>query len=422
MPFLRGRVSFARLGVGGSSPAVDEGLLEKLAEQEVKPSDIGFAKEVDAGWCAGGHVYDAVYAREKNVFFGGEAAHVGMRVDVNRVPGEIKRAIKGQHEDAARAESATGELSRAERREAKELAEQALHTELASGRYRRSAMTGVLYDAERSVVLSASGGSTTIEQLGALWRNTFDGASHLELQSAGALAHAHLARQGRERDFEDLMPSAFTEPPAWVERETRPDVPWAMGGPEPHDFLGNEFLLWLWHAWEEGEGVVHAEFGSGRRAEVDIALDGPVELRCAWGATGSASLKGEEGGASPMRIGEAGEALASGKWPRKATLLIASGGRGWRLGLQADKWLVSGCVLPEPPEEMDDPREIEEWRIGAVRELDALLVGMYAAFLDIRAGEGWGQVKNELRRWIASRRPGRGAAVMVEGKGEGVAA
>ena len=39
-------------------------------------------------------------------------------------------------------------------------------------------------------------------------------------------------------------------------RERAARVPVGSKGPEPKDFLGNEFLMWLWHEADTGSGVV----------------------------------------------------------------------------------------------------------------------------------------------------------------------
>ena len=63
--------------------------------------------------------------------------------------------------------------------------------------------------------------------------------------TAGSLALRLLEPHGRRRDYEDLRPTRFVTGP---EGESQfPEYPWVAKGPEPKDFLGNEFLLWLWH-------------------------------------------------------------------------------------------------------------------------------------------------------------------------------
>ena len=35
-----------------------------------------------------------------------------------------------------------------------------------------------------------------------------------------------------------------------------PDYPWVVKGSEPRDFLGNEFLLWLWWRWDSQSDTI----------------------------------------------------------------------------------------------------------------------------------------------------------------------
>ncbi len=423
MPFLNGQISFARLGVasttGGAGPTlVGQAQLDAFAEQILVPGEIGAGDEIERGWCAGGHVFDERFSIEHNCFAGGSVMHAALRIDTNRVPSEIKRAIKSQHETALRAESDDGNLSRAERRDLRDLVDQAMHHELASGKHRRSAMVPALWDAERQTVLLATSANAATEQVCALWRETFDSQLTLTPMSAGPLAYAYLSQSGRSRDFEDAACSAFTSPPphAEGEGETNPRAPWAFGGPEPHDFLGNEMLIWLWHKWDTGEADIDVRLPAGGASSLSIAFDRSLEMQCAWGVTGKQSLRADPEGPSPIRSPEAANALAMGKWPRKAGLLIADEtGSFWKCTLAADRWSVTGVALPDPPEEIEDPRELIEWRIDQTRRIDERLLGLFHAFLDERFSPSWPSTRGKISAWIkerrAPRRPMPGAQV-----------
>ena len=112
-------------------------------------------------------------------------------------------------------------------------------------------------------------------------------------------------------------------------------------GPEPKDFLGNEFLLWLWHASEGRHGVVQSEVG-----ETSVMIDRFIDLDCAYGATGKDSLRGT----GPHQMPEARDALRSGKLPRKAGLVIECNGMQFTLGLNPESFLIGSAKLPDVEE------------------------------------------------------------------------
>ena len=112
-----------------------------------------------------------------------------------------------------------------------------------------------------------------------------------------------------------------------------PDYPWVMKGPEPKDFMGNEFMLWLWHEADAKTGVIPTEDG-----DVTILFDKSLDLDCAYGESGKDSLRGT----GPSRMPEAMDALRSGKVPRKAGLIMDARGSQYSLTLAAENLAVAG--------------------------------------------------------------------------------
>ena len=96
---------------------------------------------------------------------------------------------------------------------------------------------------------------TLQEEVIKLFRTAF--GLDLQVESAGAAVGRILRDAGRTRDHEDLSPSAFTKPPAEGGGDMAqvggasggagtPPVPWTAKSVDLKDFLGNEFVLWLW--------------------------------------------------------------------------------------------------------------------------------------------------------------------------------
>ncbi|HSV16551.1 MAG TPA: hypothetical protein VLI90_19970, partial [Tepidisphaeraceae bacterium] len=241
MGFASGSVSFRRFAVVGKSPAtVDQDMLDKLAEHALRPQEVGVPEEIEYGWSGGRHVLDEQFSFEHNAF--AEALFFGLRIDTNKVPGDLKRAYMIMEEDAVAAGNPSGFISKAQKKDVKDTIRQKVDDELRSGKFRRSKLLPLLWDLP-SQTLYASATGKRFEMLAELFERTF-GLSLIPL-SAGSIALRLLEPRGRRRDYEDFRPTRFVYGP---EGESQyPEYPWVMKGPEPKDFLGNEFLLWLWH-------------------------------------------------------------------------------------------------------------------------------------------------------------------------------
>ncbi|MFA9477323.1 hypothetical protein ACERK3_03330 [Phycisphaerales bacterium AB-hyl4] len=413
MSFHSGRVSFCRFHVTGDAPpAVDETALSILKEHKFQETEIGAPDEVEVGWITGEHLLDTQFTYEKNGY--GSPAEpmllLAMRMDTHKVPADVKQAYRKINEQAAASDNPSGFASKADKRDAKDLSTRQVQEDLAAGKFRRSKQVPVLWDLKRNVVYAGATGNAVVEELASLFRRSF--AVELEVMSSGTLAGHVMRSEGRSRDWEDLHPSPFTPPPAEAHADhedadgvgdvTIPSIPWRAQAIDLKDFLGNEFLLWLWWKCETAEGMVSVTFPGGRTGEVFAAMDKTLDMDCAWDVRGKQSLRGH----APQRLGEANEALATGKWPRKAGLIISDGEHQWELSLQADRWQVSSAALPEIAE-AESPREITEARLELVRSLADTLDSLYQAFLLRRVGGGWANDRQAIRDWIKQQRPGR---------------
>ncbi len=395
MPIRTGSVSYARFRVKGGPSEVDHTVLEALSQNVIKPPSAGAAPELQVGWVAGRHVYDTEF--EPEIVSCGTALTFGLRIDTNRVPAELRRAHRAIAEATRCSESETGFVSRREKREAKEEADDHCRQELASGRHLRSKLVPILWFIPERLLLAPVFSDAISSALRDLFDASFDAA--LQPLSAGALAEEIMSSHGLMRDYEDARPSPFTPPPPAAHGDedrdvTIPAVPWAWAGPEPKDFLGNEFLIWLWAQTETTTAVLRTP-----RGEVAVALDRSLDMDCAWDATGKQTLRAE----GPTRLPEAAKALLIGKWPRKAGLILASKGEQWELTFQADRFLVTGCKLQRPEEPPASARESLEQRIASIEDLDRVIVALYDTFLQDRGSSSWPARRNEIRQWISGR-------------------
>ena len=406
MPFRSGAISCALFRVNGDAPdAVTGDLLDACAEHTVRPSTLGEPPEREFGWVAGRHIFDTTFDPDTVVF--AERMLLAMRTDTNRVPAEVRQAYRAMAEQVRLDGDANRRLSRRERQEAREEADEQCRQELAEGRHRRSTMTPVLWDLRSRLLYAPCTSDAAVNGLRELFSSTFGG--RLDPCSSGVLALEFAERKRLVRSYEELRPSPLTAPPPQVAAHDsdsardraveshRPVVPWTLRGPEPKDFLGNEFLIWLWYRCDADEGLFNTSAG-----EIAVVIDRLLEMDCAWDATGKQSLRGD----GPSRLPEAREALKLGKWPRKVGLVLAAGDEPWNLTLQGDRVIYSGVKLPKPDEPPTTPRELIESRLDGFLELDRAVQSLYEHFLAIRLGDGWRTEVDRISEWV--RHPGRG--------------
>jgi hypothetical protein len=416
--FRSGSISCVRCAVasGPAPQSLDDALFEALQANRIRPESAGQGTDTASGWIAGRHLLDLWFGYEANAF--GGCLLASMRTDTAKVPAGLLRAyralaldeaagIGGRSRAAANAGGAgAGEprrVTRADRLDAKDRADRRGQEELSQGLWRRIAERPVLWDLALGTIWSPVGSDAAFEQLNTLVDSTF--GCRIERQTAGRLAASILGARGRSRDFDDLLPSAFVPPPQAVATDedgaprtigANPDVPWATI--HPADWLGNEFLLWLWWASERQEGMVDTEDG-----EVAFVLERSLDLSCAWGVSGESTVRGD----APTRTPEAARALLSGKWPRKVGMTLSAQGRAYRFALQADRMECAGLALPKPEEPPSSERVAIEQRIDSFLTFDRAMVSLYAAFLTQRTADSWAAQRDAMRTWMHERASSR---------------
>lgn len=400
MPITSGRVSYCRFRVQGDAPAsVDETFLDLLHEHHFRETEIGAPDEVEAGWVTAEHLMDTNFSYDKVSY--GPFALFALRLDTHKVPSEVKKAYQKMNEQAAASASPTGFASKSEKREAKDLAGRQVQEDLAAGRFRRSKSVQLAWDFRQGVLICANASSSVAEQLVRLFRKSF--AAELVPMTAGTEAGRHLSDSGRSRDYEDLLPSAFTKPPvdaghhddeaAPRERHT-PICPWVTKSIDLKDFVGNEWLTWLWWAQETQEGIIETEKGGELFTTILRALD----MDCAWEVGGKVTVRCDK----PTSLPESDDALKTGKWPRKLGIIVSDGEHQWDLTLGGDTLNISAAMLPDITE-AQTPREIIEQRLELIGSLSFALDQLYAAFLKQRTASGWTSKREAISKWIKER-------------------
>jgi hypothetical protein len=384
MGFLNGRVTYVRYRVSGESPLpFGEEVLETIAAHAIGRHGAPDPTDGSAfGWAGGDHVLDETFSLEKNVLE--DALHLAIRVDTDKIPGDLLRAYTKMETDARAQLNPSGYATKAQRLEAKEAARLRAEAESADGRFRRRKHYPILWDARSSTVYAGTTSAAVLDRLLSLFRETF-GLS-LEPITAGTLAQAQAEARGSGRMIDELGPALFLG----EESDGLAALAWSDADPSRPDFFGNEFLLWLWHVLQHDGDTITLPDSS----EVTAMLAKTLTLDCPRGETGRDSLVD----IGPTRLPEAFRALQAGKLPRRAGLVIVRQGAQYELTLQAETLSVSGLALPKA--EGVQGRQAHLVRIESLRHLVESLDLLYDAYGRRRIGPDWSGDLGRIRRWL----------------------
>jgi hypothetical protein len=376
MGFLNGRITYVRYQISGDSPLpFGDEILEAVEQHAIGRHGAADANDgVRVGWAGGDHVLDTTFDHGKNLL--NDALQLAIRVDTDKIPGSLLRAYTKMETDARAAGNPSGVPTKAQRAEAKEAARARAEAEAADGRFRRHAHYPVLWDGLSQTLYAGATSASVLDRLLTLFRETFDRT--LEPITAGTLAQT-------------LAPVENFGPVGFVGQDASyTSVAWAGEHADRPDFLGNEFLLWLWHTLQNvGDTVTLAD-----ETEATVMVAKTLTLDCPRGETGRDCLTNE----GPTRLPEAFRALQAGKLPRKAGLIVVRQGSQYELTLQAENLSVSGAALPKI--EGASGHELHMARVDQLRHLVETLDLLYDAFGRCRTGPEWSNELGRIRRWL----------------------
>jgi hypothetical protein len=380
MGFFSGRVSCMRFRVGGKAPrAFGQEFLESLAANAIGKQRIAAGDGSQAGWIAADHILDTSFDPAKNVV--SDALHVAMRVDEQKMPADLLRAYYQVELQALTAANPSGHASSKQKRQARAYAKDRLESEAKDGRYLRRKAIPVLWDAPSNELLVGTTAVTALDRLVTLFHHTFE--RKFELLGSGRQAFALAELTNQARNVDDATPTVFV--PGGQVRE----VAW-MPDENNRDFLGNEFLLWLWHYLERESDTIKLADNS----EVALMISRTLQLECPRGQSGRETISSD----GPSRLPEAHRAIQSGKLPRKMGLTLVRHEAQYELTLQAETLAVGAAKLPAP--EAEDDRARREERVAQVRHLLETLDLVYAAFIKHRLGDPWTKEANKIKKWL----------------------
>lgn len=383
MGFLSGPITQESFRISGSEArqfgAQQIKILERFAIDRIETASLDDAA---VGFLAGGHLFDHDFNLEKNVV--GETLHCAVRIDTNQIPAAVRKAWLQMEIGALAADNPSGRPTKAQRQEARDTVQARCEEEARSGKFKRMQQFPVMWDARTGLLHFGGSSPTASDFCSDLFFRAFD--LDLERLTAGKRALHWAAEAKRRKAMEDVQPAAFHP------GEPAPDIGWCDNETGNLDYLGNEFLLWLWWHWETQSETIALPDGS----EVTGMLARTLALECPRGDSGKETISAE----APAALPEAAQAIRSGKLPRKAGLVLVRQGDQYELVLQAEKFTISGARIRT--DDTTEGRGGVEDRIEALRGMNETVDLLYATFCERRTGKQWAADLDAIGRWLKS--------------------
>ncbi len=391
MGFWNGRVTFTRYLVGGDLPIPFGGeILEKVQARLIGHNASPEASDgVTQGWAGGDHVLDLTIDEAKNIV--DDALHLSIRVDTDKIPGSLLRAYTQMEIDAAAQLNPSGIATKGQKQDAKEAAKRRAEAEAADGRFRRLNHFPLLWDGRSNILYAGSTSNSVLERLQSLFRDTFDRT--LEPLTSGSLADS-LATRGDRAKGNGGDGQTDSRRLALLSENGGPETvfAWSDNSPSAMDYLGNEFMVWIWHTLQNDGDTIKLADGS----DITVMLAKSLTLDCPRGETGRDHLTDD----SPIRMPEAFRALQAGKLPRKAGMILVRQGAQYELTLQAETLAVSGAGLPKPEGKPASQLEARIARLESLRHLSETLDLLFGTYLNRRTSSNWNDELGRIRQWL----------------------
>lgn len=383
MAFLNGSIGFERFHVSeGAVKRFTANHLKKLEEYVSGKVELESPDAVQVGFLGGGHLFDFDFDSEKNII--NQAMHFGIRIDSHQVPAAIRKAWMQMELTAITGDNPEARPTKAQRQEAQEAVDQRCEDEIRTGKYHRMQQFPILWDSHLNTIYIGTSSASAVGHAADLIERAFE----IEMQkaTAGMIAVQYAEREKRNEFLFDTSPSIF-----------QPDlhdgsISWLYADADNFDFLGLEFLLWLWWYVENKSDTIKLSDES----EVTMMLTKTLALECPLGEWGKEVFSSE----SPIQLPEAMQALKGGKLPRKTGLILVREGLQYDFVLQAETLSVSGTKLTLDEDDADTPQDRLDGRIDAIRGLSDSIDLLFEAFLARRLAKSWPKELKQIQAWI----------------------
>ncbi len=380
MGFLSGSVTFERFRVTEDpTGAFGDEHLDLLKKHRIDSSKTNLFETAAIGFTGGAHLLDTKFDHEKNIL--GEALYFGIRCDTCQIPGPIKQAWMKIELSGMMKDNPGGRPTKSQREEAKQAVEALCEQEADKGNYRRMSVTPVLWDAETETIYLGG----TSEKSNDLCLGLLNNAFGLEFSrvTSGKLALELAESEEQKSGIYGATPAAFLP-------DRGNSVVWWNGMNDNYDFLGNEFLLWLWWQMETNSDV----FELSDETEVGGMFARSLSLDCPQGENGKESISSE----SPVALPESRLAIRMGKLPRKAGLTLVREGEQYELTLKAETLSISSARITQIGEDVQR-RDVLD-RIESIRQMSETIDMLFGVFCDSRLSKSWKSSLNSMTEWL----------------------
>ena len=160
------------------------------------------------------------------------------------------------------------------------------------------------------------------------------------------------------------------------------------------EFLGAEFITWLWYC-EEAQGGIF-DLG-GDLGQIELGFEDRLTMSTAAADEQEDSFKGGR----PTSSIEARMALRLGKLARQAKLRITQGEQEWIFTLKESPLMMSAIKLPEIMTKGGQTQFFE--RMFLLEHLERIYKALFQIFLALRLSDQWhSDTLPVLRQWVAS--------------------
>ena len=299
MGFFTGRVTFLRFRVDGPAPALfGPEHLEKLASHAIGKQPVAEKDGTEVGWIAGDDILDLGFDLAKNVV--NDTLHFCLRIDTQKLPADLLRSYARAELEALAAENPSGRPSAKQKKEAREAAREKLEAEAKDGRFIRRKAYPLLWDRPTNHLLVGTSSPSVLDRVQNLFQETF--GCGLVLADAGQRA----ALGSHAAGLDGVRPASFVP-------SSPAQVAW-VADPASVNYLGNEFLLWLWFVLETDSDAVSLADGS----VVSVMLARTLVLDCPREVSGNETIRSD----NPTKLPEARRAIQAGKLPRQAGMIL----------------------------------------------------------------------------------------------------
>ncbi len=281
-------------------------------------------------------------------------------------------------------ENLGGRPTKTQRQEAQDAVDERCAAEAKKGNYKRMGETSVLWDAATETVFLGGSSEKTNDACIELLERAFD----LEFVrvSSGKLALEYADEANLNAQLFAIEPTAFLP-------DESSGIVWWNGMTDNYDYLGNEFLLWLWWKWEtDSDTIVLTDDSS-----VTGMFARSLSLDCPKGEYGKESISSE----CPVALPESAMAIRMGKLPRKAGLTLVRDGEQYDFTLQAESFVMGSTKISQSDSSTTDFRDTLD-RIESIRRSAETLDLLFEVFCAERISKSWTTEVNKISRWLQS--------------------